>query len=257
MAFDFDGTLSEIVPRPEDAVLDPALAPALERLADLVGYMAVISARDRDTLTRLVPPGWLALGSYGLELPESISASGYPDGFDPVAARASLDATEHDLAALVSRWPAARLELKTWGMAIHFRGGAEDVFADVGTFAAIETLAAAQGCRAVAGRLVIEVEPIGAVNKGWAVRYLVERLTPSAVTFTGDDLGDVAAWKAVGELAGTMPALACGIESPELVPAALESCDVVLAGRGGLTGLLGRLIQLAESWPGQDGRHLD
>jgi len=251
VAFDFDGTLSEIVSRPEQAVLDPALAPALDRLADLVGYMAVISARDRDTLSRLVPRGWLTLGSYGLELPESISASGYPDGFDPVAARAALDAAEHDLAALVGRWPLARLERKTWGMAIHFRGGAEEVFADAETFAEIETIAAGQGCRAVAGRLVIEVEPIGAVNKGWAVRYLVDHLGPSAVTFTGDDLGDVAAWKTVGELSVAMPALSCGIESPELVPAALESCDIVLAGRDQLAELLGWLIQLAESWPGE------
>ena len=249
MTFDFDGTLSEIVPRPEDAVLDASLVPSLERLSELVGYMAVISARDRGTLERLVPPGWLALGSYGLELPESISASGYPDGFDPVAARAALDTTEHDLTALVRRWPAARLEHKTWGIAIHFRGGAEADFSDAATFVEIETLAATHGCRAVAGRLVIEVEPVGAVNKGWAIRHLVERLTPTAVTFTGDDLGDVAAWRAVGELSGALPTLACGIESPELAPAALESCDVVLAGRGQLTELLNWLIGLAESWP--------
>ena len=249
MAFDFDGTLSEIVPRPEDAVLDPALAPALQRLADLVGYTAVISARDRDTLTRLVPPGWLALGSYGLELPEPISASGYPDGFDPVVARAALDDAERDLSALAGRWPAARLEHKTWGVAIHFRGGAEGVFSDAATFAEIETLAAAHGCRAVSGKLVIEVEPIGAVDKGWAIQRLVMQLTPSAVIFTGDDLGDMPAWRAVAELSATMPALACGIASQELPPAALESCDVVLTGRGHLTELLSELIGLAESWP--------
>jgi trehalose 6-phosphate phosphatase len=249
VAFDFDGTLSEIVPRPEDAVLDPALAPALQRLAELVGYTAVISARDRGTLTRLVPPGWLALGSYGLELPEQISASGYPDGFDPVAAREALDDAERDLAALAGRWPAARLEHKTWGVALHFRGGAEGVFSDPATFTEIEKLAAAHGCRAVSGKLVIEVEPVGAVDKGWAVRRLVEQLTPSAVTFTGDDLGDMAAWRALAELSDRMPALACGIASSELPPAALETCDVVLSGRGQLTELLGGLIDLAESWP--------
>ena len=76
MAFDFDGTLSEIVPRSQDAVLDPALAPSLERIAKMVGYLAVISARDRATLARRLPADWLTLGSYGLELPEAISASG-------------------------------------------------------------------------------------------------------------------------------------------------------------------------------------
>ena len=246
VAFDFDGTLSEIVPRPEEAVLDPALAPALERIASLVGYLAVISARDRATLARRLPPGWLTLGSYGLELPELISASGYPEGFDPVVARDSLDAVAHDLGALVSRWPQARLERKTWGIAVHFRGGAEADYADPGTYAEIEKLAQGHGCRAVAGRLVIEVEPQGKVDKGWAVRHLADVLSPSAVVFTGDDRGDVPAWRATRELGATMPAVAVGIMSDEMPASDLEVCDVVLGGRGEMPRLLGALLEIAE-----------
>jgi trehalose 6-phosphate phosphatase len=247
LAFDFDGTLSEIVPRPGDAVFDPALAPLLERLAGIVGYLAVVSGRDRATLSARVPQGWLVLGSYGLELPESISAAGYPDGFDPVAARDSLEAVAHDLAALVARWPGARLERKTWGIAVHFRGGAEDAYADPATFAEIQGLAQGHGCRAVAGRLVIEVEPPGAVDKGWAVRHLAGRLSPSAVVFTGDDLGDVAAWRAVKELGSTKPAVAVGIRSAEMPPSELEVCDVVLEGRDHLADLLGALWEIAQA----------
>jgi trehalose 6-phosphate phosphatase len=246
VAFDFDGTLSEIVPRPQDAVLDPALAPSLERIAEMVGYLAVISARDRAALTRRLPADWLTLGSYGLELPESISASGFPDGFDPVAARVSLEAVEHGLEALVARWPGARLEHKTWGIAVHFRGGAETGFADPATFREINSLAESHGCRARAGRLVIEVEPHGAVDKGWAVRHLAGALSPSAVVFTGDDLGDVPAWRAVKDLGATMPAVPVGIRSAEMPASELEVCDVVLDGRGELSGLLGRLLEMAE-----------
>jgi trehalose 6-phosphate phosphatase len=246
LAFDFDGTLSEIVPHPEDAILDPALAPSLERLAEMAGYLAVISARDRTTLASLVPAYLLTLGSYGLELPESISASGYPDGFDPVAARDSLDAVEHDLEVVVAGWPGARLERKTWGIAVHFRGGAEADYADPATFAEIQGLAERHGCRAVKGRLVVEVEPPGAVDKGWAVRHLAGALGPSGVVFTGDDLGDVPAWRAVTDLGATMPAVAVGIRSAETPASELQACDVVLESRGELSGLVDRLLEMAE-----------
>jgi trehalose 6-phosphate phosphatase len=246
VAFDFDGTLSEIVPQPEDAVLDPALAPSLESLAEMVGYLAVISARDRATLASLLPVYLLTLGSYGLELPQSISASGYPDGFDPVAARDSLDAVAHDLKAVVAAWPGARLEGKTWGIAVHFRGGAEAAYADPATFAEIKKVAERHRCRAVNGRLVVEVEPPGAVDKGWAVRRLAGTLAPSGVVFTGDDLGDVPAWRAVRELGATMPAVAVGINSAEMPASELEGCDVVLESRGELSGLVGRLLEMAE-----------
>jgi trehalose 6-phosphate phosphatase len=247
VAFDFDGTLSEIVPRPEDAVLDPALAPSLNRIAEMVGYLAVISARDRATLSARLPAEWLALGSYGLELPESISASGYPDGFDPVAARDSLDAVGHDLEALVARWPKARMERKTWGVAIHFRGGGEADYAEPATFAEVRSLAESHGCRAVGGRLVIEVEPAGAVDKGWAVRHLAATLSPSAVVFTGDDLGDVPAWRAINDLSAALPAVAVGIRSPEMPAAEQAVCDVVLDGREQLSELLGSLLEIAEA----------
>ena len=246
MAFDFDGTLSEIVPRPEDAVLDPALAPSLERLAEMAGYLAVISARDRAALANRVPAYVLTLGSYGLELPESISASGYPDGFDPVAARDSLDAVAHDIDAAVARWPGARLERKTWGLAVHFRGGAEAYYAAPATLAEIQGLAERHGCRAVKGRLVVEVEPPGAVDKGWAVRHLAGALGPSGTVFTGDDLGDAPAWRAVRDLGAVMPTVAVGIRSAEIPASELDGCDVVLENRGELSGLVGRLLEMAE-----------
>jgi trehalose 6-phosphate phosphatase len=234
------------VAHPQDAVLDPALAPMLEHLGELAGYLAVISARDRATLMGKLPAGWLALGSYGLELPESISASGYPDGFDPVAARDSLDEVEHDLEALAGRWPGARLEGKTWGIAVHFRGGAEAAYLDPATLTEITRLAQRHGCRAERGRLVIEVKPQGAVDKGWALLHLAGVLSPSAVVFTGDDLGDVPAWRAAKELGKTMPAVPVGIGSAEMPPSELEVCEVVLAGRGELADLVRRLLEMAE-----------
>jgi trehalose 6-phosphate phosphatase len=206
----------------------------------------VISGRDRATLARRLPPGWPALGSYGLELPESLSAMGYPEGFDPEAACDALAATGQELEALVQGWPGARLEIKTWGCAVHFRGGAEAAFEDPASLAAVAAVAARHGLEVSRGRLVIEVRPRGA-DKGAALAWLVERLAPSAVIFAGDDLGDAPAWEELRRLASRLPTLAVGLASPELDEAAMAACDIVLGSRAELVGLVAGLLDIARS----------
>jgi trehalose 6-phosphate phosphatase len=244
VAFDFDGTLSEIVPRPADAALDPVLLPLLNRLHDAAGHLAVISGRDRAALASRLPPSWLALGSYGLELPTEISASGYPPGFNPVVAARALQSAGRELAVLAQGWPGTLLEEKTWGRALHFRGGSEAAFHKPETLAAVADVATRHGLETSRGRLVIEVRPKGA-DKGWAISHLAQRLEPSAIVFAGDDLGDVPAWEALRSLSGTMPTLAVGVASSELDRAAMAACDLVLDGRQALPGLLRGLVELA------------
>lgn len=244
MALDFDGTLSPIVARPEDAVLEPALVGPLEELRGLVGNLAVISGRDRAALAARLPSGWLALGSYGLELPDSISASGYADGFVPEAVRDALEAAARELEALIEGWPGARLEAKSWGRAVHFRGGAEATFDDPASLTAIRAVAARHGLEVSQGRLVIEVHPRGA-DKGSAMATLVRRLQPSAAVFAGDDLGDVPAWEELRRLSSSLPTVAAAVASPELEPGATAACDIVLEGRLQLPGLIAGLLEIA------------
>src|SRR5947209_11222320 len=92
VGLDFDGTLSPIVPRAEDARLAPELLPTLLRLRDVVGTVAVVSGRPRSYLAAQLPPGLLLVGSYGLELPEDLFPRGAPRQFDVAGARARLEA---------------------------------------------------------------------------------------------------------------------------------------------------------------------
>ena len=205
----------------------------------------MISGRDRAALAARLPPGWLALGSYGLELPDSISTSGYPDGFDPAVARNALEAAGAELEGLIQGWPGARLETKTWGRAVHFRGGAEAAFEDPATLGAVTTVAARHGLEVSLGRLVIEVRPAGA-DKGSALATLVQRLDPSAVTFAGDDLGDVPAWRQLRQLSSRLPTVAAAVASPELDPQAMADCDIILEGRRALPGFVAGLLEIAQ-----------
>ena len=241
VALDFDGTLAPIVARPEDARLDPALAPILQRVKDSVGWVAVISGRQRAFLEDRVP-GVMSIGSYGLELPPELSRNGLPERFPANSVRGRLDVARLDLdAALV---PGARLEVKPWGLAIHYRGAGPG-FDEAGALRLAEAVAERHDLDVQQGRLVIEIKPREAVDKGWALALLAARLQPSAVVFVGDDLGDVPAWEATRQLGARIPSLGVALASHELPRGALASCDLVLSDRALLGPFLEALLEKA------------
>jgi trehalose 6-phosphate phosphatase len=243
IAFDFDGTLSPIVARPEDARLDPRLAPTLGQLREAVGWLAVISGRPRDFLLREAP-GLLAIGSYGLELPEELSYSGLPERFDAAVARGRLEAAAGELEG---RLPAgARLERKPFGLAVHYRGAGTGLDAAALTREVAE-VASRRQLELLSGRMVLELKPHEAVDKGWALGLLAARLEARAVVFCGDDMGDLPAWQATRQLGTRIPTLAVGIASAELPRSALDECDLVLSDRSQLSPFLSALLTAASA----------
>jgi len=78
---DYDGTLTPIVERPEDAVLAPAMRSRLAELAERC-FLAIVSGRGRADLTaRVGIEGIAYAGSHGLELvPPDGSTKELPDG---------------------------------------------------------------------------------------------------------------------------------------------------------------------------------
>lgn len=241
IGLDFDGTLAPIVPRPEDARLDSALAPLLARLQGAVGCVAVISGRPRQFLQEQTP-GLVNIGSYGLELPEDLFRKCSPERFEPRRAQAALARAR---ALLEPVLPAgARLEIKPFGLVLHYRGAA-DGFDEAAAANLIAGIAEECGLALVPGRRVMELKPHDAVDKGWALALLAARVEASAVVFCGDDLGDIPAWRATRQLGQRIPALAVGIASPELAVNALTGCDLVLSDRSLLPPFLEALIEAA------------
>jgi len=231
------------VARPEDARLDPALEPTLERLRAATGSVVVISGRDRKFLEERVK-GLLTVGSYGLEMPETMSRSGLPDGFPVAAVRGRLELARQEMEATPST--GARLEVKPWGLALHYRGAGPG-FDEARVMRLAEEVADRHGLVVHEGRLVLELKPREAVDKGRALSLVAAHVQPSAVVFVGDDLGDVPAWETTHRLGERIPSLAVGIGSPELPGAALASCDLVLGDRGQLGRFLEELAMAAES----------
>ncbi len=238
IALDFDGTLSPIVSRPEEARAQPAAGAALRRVAKLVGTLAVITGRPAADAAELggfaEVPGLIVLGHYGLER--------WADGeLDSPAAEPGVAAARDELPGLLAGAPdGIRAEYKYHAVAVHTRQAADPQAALDRLRAPLTDLAARHGLTVEPGRFVIELRPRG-MDKGQALKTLLSERQCHAVMYVGDDLGDLAAFGAVRALRATgIPGLAVCSGSAE-VPALVAEADLVVDGPDGVVALLNAL----------------
>jgi trehalose 6-phosphate phosphatase len=245
---DFDGTIAPIVLDPEDARPLPGAVAALHDLARELAVVAAVSGRpaaflaDRLELTRYRSP-LRVIGLHGLE-------EAFADGpVRPEAAalrwRPVIESARDQLVAGLP--PAVRVEDKSHGIAVHWRGviasGDElEAIAARATELARAT-AAAHGLLARPGKASVElVLPLG-IDKGSVVRGLCDGLARAA--FLGDDTGDLLAFRALDELGTTsgLRALKVAVTGDGVPPGLLQAADLVLDGPAGAVGFL---VALAE-----------
>ncbi len=187
---DYDGTLTPIVDRPEDAVLAAGTAVELRALAQ-VCTVGIISGRDLDDVMELVDVDglWFA-GSHGFDV---VSPGGDRQQFEQgAAALPGLDAAEAALAEVVGGTPGAWVERKRFAIAVHHRASAAADIPALG--AAVAAIADADPTlRMTGGKKIFELRPAADWHKGMAVRWLADAagLDPDAlVVFIGDDVTD-------------------------------------------------------------------
>lgn len=236
VALDFDGTLAPIVDRPEDAVAHPEAAPALADLAEVGYHVAIVTGRPVGDVLRLGAgfgdiPGLIICGHYGLERwRDGVTAS--PEvhpGVEP--ARQAVT----DLAAARD---GVTIEDKGHSVAVHTRTAADPAETFAAVRPEVERIGERWRLEIVPGRYVLELRPAG-VDKGGAVRDLVEQTGVSAVVFAGDDLGDLAAVAMIRALdvEGTV---VCS-DSAETPIELRETADRVVDGPAGVVALLREL----------------
>lgn len=193
---DFDGTLVDIAPRPEDVVVPPGLLSDISGVRRrLGGAFAIITGRPLKEIGHFLGGGFEGSGLHGLEF----SFTGAP-GEAPMVAdapKALVDA----MVKIVAADQALRLEHKGPVLAIHYRQApAAGGRLRAGLAGLIETLKLDYHLKE--GRAVIEVMPRG-VSKGTALLEFMRR-TPFAgrlPIMIGDDRTDEDAF-AVAEEAG-------------------------------------------------------
>jgi trehalose 6-phosphate phosphatase len=196
---DYDGTLTPIVDRPEDAVISESMRDAVRGLAGRC-TVCVVSGRDRPVVQSLMGVDDLVVaGSHGFDIwsPEGgaiehQAAAGSEELLERVTSRLrdELDPIE-----------GALIEPKKASVAVHYRLVSEEERPAVE--AVVERLLAdyAEELKVTPGKMVYELQPKLDWDKGKAVLYLLdalERERDDLVPFyIGDDITDEHAFEAL------------------------------------------------------------
>ncbi|MGF1621268.1 MAG: trehalose-phosphatase [Rhodomicrobiaceae bacterium] len=196
--FDFDGTLADIVERPEDVeVTDGTRAALTELHRVLEGAVAIVTGRDISTIDRFLAPVELPIaGVHGLTRRDVNGHIHHPE-FDA----ASLAVVEAKLSPLVEQEDGLLLEPKQGAVALHYRLRPE--LESVCLEAMEKAVNGTPSVHVRRGKMVIEA--IGhPSDKGSAIEsFLAEPpFAGRRPVFAGDDLTDEDGFAAVNRLSG-------------------------------------------------------
>lgn len=248
VALDFDGTLADIVPDPEQARAHPGAVAALAALAPKVASVAVITGRPAEVAVRFAGVAGVegldrlvVLGHYGAERWDAVTGSVHAPAAHPGvdAVRAELPGVLADFGPEGEIWT----EDKGRALAVHTRRAADPQAAFDALRGPLGELAARHGLIVEPGRLVLELRPPG-MDKGVALTAYVREIGATSVLYAGDDLGDLAAYAAVEKLrtdeANPVPGLLICSGSAE-VPELADRADLALSGPGAVVAYLREL----------------
>jgi trehalose 6-phosphate phosphatase len=197
---DFDGTLVEIAPKPDQVRVDPALAPALEKLRTrLGGALAIVTGRPIRVIDDfLVPARFDVAGLHGVERRVDGVVSG-GSAEDHPALRAQVPA----LHAAVTDLEHVLIEDKGASVAVHWRLATPSDAAAAEEAVKAAAVALGSAYRLQLGKAVGEIVPASA-TKGHAIRALAENppYADRRAIFLGDDLTDEKAFAVINETGG-------------------------------------------------------
>lgn len=200
LILDYDGTLSPIVPNPDDAVLPEGTKQSLIKLAAITP-VAVISGRDRKDVEQKVALSQLIYaGSHGLDMagPEGLDI---PEKVEERTLQ-SLKTAAENLRLKLQSVKGSLVESKKYAIAVHFRNVEEGETEKVKE-AVLEELAKYKDLKKGTGKKILELKPDIDWHKGRATMWLFEALDltleGAIPVFVGDDITDEDAFASIHE----------------------------------------------------------
>jgi trehalose-phosphatase len=201
---DFDGTISPIVNDPVKARLPDDIKQLLKRFAALYP-VCIISGRALGDITERVGlEGVYYSGSHGLEIsgPKGVSfVHPKAEGIKPLI----LDI--HELLKQKIMDEGVLLELKPFSLAVHYRNVHSKADEERAKEIVVDLVYQYDELRLQHGKKVLEVNPNILWNKGFAVKWLSEKLKKEnkayLSVYLGDDLTDEDAFVVVKRSGGT------------------------------------------------------
>jgi trehalose 6-phosphate phosphatase len=224
IVLDLDGTLAPIVVDPASARPLPELFAPLTALAARARVVAIVTGRPSSFVREVLDvPALDILGTYGLEGSQPI---------DP--------AVLAELRALTDTTPGTLLEDKGATVSVHVRRAAPADADRIRT--AVESIGTDAGLAVFEGKQVIELAPPGP-RKARAVRSVLERTSPAAAMYAGDDLEDIGGFDALSIVAAKGgPTLRVAVTGSETPGELLDAADLLVEGPAGLRDLLVRML---------------
>jgi trehalose 6-phosphate phosphatase len=198
---DYDGTLTPIVDRPEDAVISEDMRNAVRQLAERCP-VCVVSGRDRRALQELMGFNDLIVaGSHGFDIwsPEE----GTIAREEGVEFEALLDEVKARLHEEIDPIEGALVEPKKTSVAAHYRLVPEEERPKIKEVVNTILTEYPDELRVIPGKMVYEIQPKLDWDKGKAVLYLLEALSLDregvVPLYLGDDVTDEYAFEALAD----------------------------------------------------------
>jgi trehalose 6-phosphate phosphatase len=241
---DIDGTLAPIVRHAEDAHVPEKTRGVLIAVARKYSVVACISGRTASDARRVVSIGSIAyVGNHGGEV---LRPGATKPEIEPEFAHWSRRVQE--FAARAANTELQRLRVRTEDkgaiVAWHWRGAPDEE----GARAAVQRVAEearGAGLEPHWGRKVLEVRPPVRVDKGGAIQRLLRDVDLDAALYAGDDVTDLDAFRALGQLVESgrlKAAVRVGVRSDEGPPEIARQADLVVDAGDGVRALLAALI---------------
>lgn len=237
---DIDGTLAPIVPTPDMAEVPEDLRWLLRKLHERFLIVAGISGRaTSDALGLVGIEGLVYHGNHGFEILRDGEAEVVPEAAPYAEAIKELERRAHEELEPLG----AFVEDKRITASIHYRNVSPEAGKRCVEF--VKSEGERLGLRVTVGRGVVEARPPVEVNKGTAVRHLVEEYRPQRAMFLGDDTTDLDAFRALQALreeGALREILRVGVASAEGPPGITAESDLAVDGVEGVTKALRELL---------------
>ena len=234
---DFDGTLSEIVPHPDDARPLDGIATLLEQVQAAGVHVLLISGRSALQLLEWIGDRFEIWGTHGAELVVDGGVEMAPKVVPYLATVTELARVARS--ELEARGVDVLVEDKRVMVTLHWRMASDHGEAERGARAVATDLARRFGFVLADGRRSIEIRPPVPLSKADVVRDRARDEGLTALAFAGDDRVDLEAFDALDDLeAEGVRTVRIAVDSREAPPELLERANIVVPGPRGLAELL-------------------
>lgn len=196
---DYDGTLTPIVSKPDQAIISDEMKKVLKKLAEKF-TVAVVTGRDKENVEDLVGLDELIYaGSHGYIItgPDGLLME-HPDSKEIIP---TLDKIEKEITEILEeKTEGTQIDRKRYAIGIHYRN-ARDEDEETVKKTVDQMIKKYPGHKAGAGKKILEIKPDKDWHKGKAVEWILKALNLNKEevipVFIGDDITDEDGFKQI------------------------------------------------------------